>query len=70
VKGISWADVAAGKALVQKGGTATVQARPFVTTTAQNPANQAKMMNAFYATVERYFNDSVFRHKLTRFKRR
>lgn len=70
VKGISWADVAAGKSLVQKGGTATVQARPFVTTTAQNPANQAKMMNAFYATVERYFNDSVFKHKLTRFKRR
>lgn len=70
VKGISWADVAAGKKFVQTGSTATIPARPFVTQTAQNPTNQQKMMDAFYATVERYFNDNVFRHKLSRFKRR
>lgn len=70
VRGLSWADVARGATLAQRGGAARVAGRPFVTQTAQNPTNQAKMMEAFYATVERYFNDSVFRHKLTRFRRR
>jgi hypothetical protein len=70
VKGISWSDVAAGKNMNSSGNTASVASRPFVTQTAENPSNQAKMMNAFYATVEQYFNDSVFRHKLTKFKRR
>ena len=70
VKGISWADVAAGKMMNSTGNTASVPSRPFVTQTGENPSNQAKMMNAFYATVERYFNDSVFAHKLTKFKRR
>ena len=70
VKGISWAQVAAGAKLKQSGGTAQVAARPFVTQTTQNPTNQRKMMDAFYATVERYFNDSVFRHKLSAFRRR
>jgi hypothetical protein len=70
VKGISWADVAAGKMMNSSGNTASVPSRPFVTQTGENPSNQAKMMNAFYATVERYFNDTVFAHKLTKFKRR
>lgn len=70
VRGLSWADVARGATLAQRGGTATVPGRPFVTQTAQNPTNQARMMDAFYATVERYFNDSVFRHKLIQFRRR
>jgi hypothetical protein len=70
VKGISWAEVAAGKSLTPKGGTAAVPARPFVTQTAESATNQSKMLDAFYATVERYFNDTVFRHKLTKFKRR
>ena len=70
VKGLSWADIGAGKTMKTSGTTASIPARPFVTQTGNNPSNQAKMMNAFYATVERYFNDSVFRHKLTKFKRR
>ena len=70
IKGISWADVAAGKTFSNKGGIASVSARPFVRQTGDSPTNQTKMMDAFYATVERYFNDNVFRHKLTKFKRR
>lgn len=70
VKGISWAQVAAGATFKQSGGTARVPGRPFVTQTSQNPSHQRKAMDAFYATVERYFNDSVFRHKLSAFRRR
>ena len=71
-KAISWGDIGKGVA-APKGGTGgggRVQGRPFVHQISSNEGYLQTAMDAYYATMEKFFNDSVFRHKLTKFKRR
>ena len=46
-----------------------VPARPFVMKVAQNPTNQQRAIDAFYKTIEAFYNDQVFRGRILRFKR-
>jgi hypothetical protein len=47
----------------------SVAARPFVMNTATAPANLQRAMDAFYKTVEAFYNDEIFRNRILRFKR-
>lgn len=70
-KGISWSDIGKGVATPAKAtGTGSVAGRPFVHQVSSNESNLQKAMDAYYATIERFFNDTVFRETITKFKRK
>jgi hypothetical protein len=70
-KGISWSDIGKGVATPAKAtGTGSVAARPFVHQVSSNESNLQKAMDTYYATIERFFNDTVFRGTITKFKRK
>jgi hypothetical protein len=46
-----------------------IAANPFVMRVANAPANQQRAIEAFYKTIEAFYNDQVFRGRILRFKR-
>lgn len=71
-KGVSWADIARGAsapAPVRSAG-GSVPGRPFVHQVSSNPSNLQRAMDAYYATIEKFFNDSVFHGRIMQFRRK
>ena len=55
-----------------KSGPKTVKAipaNPFVMRVANAPSNQQRAIEAFYKTIEAFYNDQVFRARILRFRR-
>lgn len=46
-----------------------VQARPFVSQVAEDSSNQQRAINAYYQTIEAFYNDNVFRGRILKFRR-
>lgn len=71
-KGVSWGDIAKGiTAPVTAAPTrGRVAGRPFVHQVSSNEGYLQKAMDSYYATIEKFFNDTTFRHRITKFKRR
>jgi len=46
-----------------------IPANPFVMRVANAPANQQRALEAFYKTIEAFYNDQVFRGRILRFRR-
>lgn len=72
-KGISWADISKGispSPATASPKTGRVAGRPFVHDVSSNQGNLQKAVEAYYATIEKFFNDTTFRHRITKFKRK
>lgn len=70
IMGISWADIGAGKISPVSASGGRVAGKPFVTETARQPGIQQRALDAYYATIEKFLNDDVFRGRILKFKRR
>jgi len=46
-----------------------IPANPFVMRVASAPSNQQRAIDAFYKTIETFYNDQVFRGRILRFRR-
>ena len=46
-----------------------VNARPFVMNVVEQSSNQQRAIDAFYATIEAFYNNDVFRNRILRFRR-
>jgi len=46
-----------------------IRANPFVMRVANAPSNQQRAIEAFYKTIEAFYNDEIFRGRILRFRR-
>ena len=65
----SWSAVASG-ATVSAVTSKKVPAQPFVTQTAKQGSVMQRAMDAYYGTIEKFYNDSLFRGRILKFKRK
>jgi len=66
---VPWSDIAKGVPAPTNVGTGKIAGNHFVARVSQNAGNLQKALDAYYATIERFLNDEVFRHKMTRFRK-
>lgn len=70
-KAVSWSDVGKGVATSAKAsGSGSVPGRPFVYQTASNESNLQKALDTYYATIQGFFNNEVFKARILKFKRK
>ena len=50
-------------------GVRPVAARPFVSQVAEEGTNQQRAINAYYQTIEAFYNDNVFKGRILKFRR-
>jgi hypothetical protein len=46
-----------------------VAARPFVSQVAENATNEQRAIDAYYKTVEAFYNDNIFKGRILKFRR-
>ena len=66
----SWGDVGRGVPAATNVGTGRVAGNHFVARVSENEGYRQTAMDAYYATIEKFFNDTTFRHRITKFKRK